>query len=138
MDAVWLALGGLAVSAFTSATILPGNSEVVLAAFLYKWPDWLWPALLLATLANSAGSITSLWLGRRAPRKELSPRLEGWFARYGPAVLLLSWVPLIGDALPLAAGWLRLPWLASIVWLTAGKALRYLVLAWGVLAFAHG
>jgi membrane protein YqaA with SNARE-associated domain len=64
-------------------------------------------------LANTAGSATSLWLGYRAPRKELSPRLERWFARFGPAVLLLSWVPLIGDALPLAAGWLRLPWLPA-------------------------
>ena len=136
MQAVWLALGGLVVSAFTSATILPGNSELVLAAFLYKWPDWLWPALLLATVANTAGSATSLWLGYRAPRKELSPRLERWFARFGPAVLVLSWVPVIGDALPLAAGWLRLPWTASLCWLTVGKAARYLVLAWGVVALA--
>ncbi|RMC94239.1 DedA family protein [Aquitalea palustris] len=137
MQAVWLALGGLVVSAFTSSTILPGNSEVVLAAFLYKWPDWLWPALLLATVANSAGSATSLWLGRVAPKKEVSPRIQRWFERYGPAVLLLSWVPLIGDALPLAAGWLRLPWLPSLLWLTVGKAARYLVLAWGVLAALH-
>jgi membrane protein YqaA with SNARE-associated domain len=136
MQAVWLALGGLVLSAFTSATILPGNSELVLAAFLYKWPGWLWPALLLATLANSAGSATSLWLGYRAPHKALSPRLERWFTRFGPAVLVLSWVPVIGDALPLAAGWLRLPWLSSLLWLTLGKALRYLVLAWGVVALA--
>jgi len=44
MQAVWLALGGLVLSAFTSSTILPGNSEVVLAAFLYKWPATASPA----------------------------------------------------------------------------------------------
>ncbi|MGR2681093.1 YqaA family protein [Chromobacterium haemolyticum] len=130
---VWLGLGGLAVSAFTSSTILPGNSELALSAFLYKWPDWLWPALLVATVANTAGSVTSLWLGRLAPRKELPPRLAGWFQRFGPAVLILSWLPVVGDAIPLAAGWLRLPWWSSILWLTLGKAARYLALAWGVL-----
>ncbi|OWY41009.1 hypothetical protein CEK28_01695 [Xenophilus sp. AP218F] len=133
--AAW-ALGGLALSAFTSATILPGSSELALSAFLYQWPQWLWPALLIATVANTAGSVTSLWLGRLAPRKELSPRLARGFERFGPAVLLLSWVPLIGDAIPLAAGWLRLPWLPCLLWLTLGKAARYLALAWGVLALA--
>ena len=133
MDAAWLALGGVALSAFLSATLLPGNSELALSAFLYRWPDWLWPALLLATLANSAGSATSLWLGSRVPPKTLSPRLQRWFDRFGPAVLSLAWMPFIGDALPLAAGWLRLPKLSCLLWLTVGKAARYAVLAWGVL-----
>lgn len=129
MDAAALALAGLSASAFLSATLLPGNSELALTAFLYKWPDWLWPALLAATLANAAGSVSSLWLGRLAPKKELTPRLARWFARFGPATLLLAWVPLIGDALPLAAGWLRLPLLPSVLWLTVGKGLRYGVIA---------
>jgi membrane protein YqaA with SNARE-associated domain len=118
MQAVWLALGGLVVSAFTSATILPGNSELVLAAFLYKWPDWLWPALLLATGQPQAAPPACGWDAPRARNCH-----QGWSAGlpFGPAVLLLSWVPLIGDALPLAAGWLRLPWLASLVWLTLAR-----------------
>ena len=129
MDTAALALAGLAASAFLSATLLPGNSELALTAFLYKWPDWLWPALLSATLANSAGSVSSLWLGRLAPQKALTPRLAHWFERFGPATLLLAWVPLIGDALPLAAGWLRLPLLPSVLWLTVGKGLRYAAIA---------
>ncbi|MDN0074399.1 DedA family protein [Crenobacter sp. SG2303] len=118
-------LSGLAASAFLSATLLPGNSEVALSAFLYKWPGWLWPALCVATVANSAGSATSVWLGRRVPAKELSPRVARWFGRFGPATLLLSWAPFIGDALPLAAGWLRLKWAPCLVWITLGKFLRY-------------
>lgn len=137
MDAAALALAGLAASAFLSATVLPGNSELALTAFLYKWPDWLWPALLAATLANAVGSASSLWLGRLAPKKELSPRLSRWFDRFGPATLLLAWVPLIGDALPLAAGWLRLPLLSSMLWLTIGKGLRYGAIALTVQALAR-
>jgi len=129
-ELAWLA--GLAASAFLSATVLPGNSELALAALLKQAPQLLWPALLVASVANTAGSATSLWLGRRAPRKEMPARTARWFARFGPATLLLSWVPLLGDALPLAAGWLRLPWWPCLLWLAAGKTLRYLLLAWGV------
>ena len=44
---------------------------------------------------------------------------------YGTPVLLLAWVPLIGDALCLAAGWLRLnPWQAAL-FMALGKFVRY-------------
>lgn len=125
-------LAGLAASAFLSATVLPGNSELALSALLYQQPSLLWPAVLVASVANTAGSATSLWLGRRAPAKALPARTARWFARFGPATLLLSWVPLLGDALPLAAGWLRLPWWPCLLWLAAGKTLRYLLLVWGL------
>ncbi|GGY12339.1 YqaA family protein [Paludibacterium paludis] len=131
-----LALGGLAASAFLSSTLLPGNSEIALAAFLYKWPhDASW-ALAVATFANTAGSLTSLVIGRLAPRKEMPPRIERLFARYGSASLALAWVPFIGDAIPLAAGWLRLPVVPCVIWLTLGKAARYAILAYSVIRLA--
>ena len=135
MDAVWLGLGGLALSAFLSATVLPGNSELALGAFLYQWPSWWLAALLLATLANSLGSASSLYLGRLAPRKVLTGRALGTLQRFGPAALLLSWVPVLGDALPLAAGWLRLPVLPCLVWIVLGKCLRYAMLVLAIKAW---
>ncbi len=53
----------------------------------------------------------------------------GMLYRWGPAALLLSWAPLVGDALCAAAGWLRLPLLPCALWMAAGKAARYGVLA---------
>jgi len=48
--------------------------------------------------------------------------------KYGTPALLLAWVPLIGDALCVAAGWLRLnPWQAALFMLL-GKFARYLVI----------
>ncbi|MGL6071233.1 YqaA family protein [Craterilacuibacter sp.] len=132
MDAAWLGLGGLALSAFLSATILPGNSEIALGAFLYQWPDWWMMALLLATVANSLGSATSLYFGRLAPKKEISGRALVWLQRFGPSALLLSWIPLLGDALPLVAGWLRLPVLPCMAWIVLGKGLRYGVIVLGI------
>jgi membrane protein YqaA with SNARE-associated domain len=50
--------------------------------------------------------------------------------RYGTPALLLAWVPLIGDALCLTAGWLRLnPWQAAL-FMAIGKFARY-----GLIAF---
>jgi len=48
--------------------------------------------------------------------------------RYGTPVLLLAWMPLIGDALCVAAGWLRLnPWQAAL-FMAIGKFARYLLI----------
>ena len=49
--------------------------------------------------------------------------------KYGAPVLLLSWVPVIGDPLCVAAGWLRLnPWL-SLAFMALGKGARYWAIA---------
>ena len=44
--------------------------------------------------------------------------------------MLLSWVPLVGDALVAVAGAVRMPFLPFLIWLSIGKAARYLVVAW--------
>ena len=45
--------------------------------------------------------------------------------RYGSPVLLLSWVPVIGDPLCAAAGWLRISWHRALLFIAAGKIARY-------------
>ncbi len=52
-----------------------------------------------------------------------------WVQRFGAPILLLSWLPLIGDPLCAMAGWLRLPWRACLFFIVLGKFARYLVLA---------
>lgn len=49
--------------------------------------------------------------------------------RYGTPVLLLAWAPLIGDALCLAAGWLRLSPLRAALFMLIGKFARYALVA---------
>jgi len=49
--------------------------------------------------------------------------------RYGTPALLFAWAPLIGDALCLAAGWLRLnPW-QVLLFMATGKFARYSLIA---------
>jgi membrane protein YqaA with SNARE-associated domain len=104
--------------------VLPGGSEVVLFALLKLHPQLLWPALLAATIGNTLGAMTSYLLGRLVPRDH-HHRSVAWLQRHGSPVLLLAWAPLIGDALCVAAGWLRInPWHAALFMLL-GKGARY-------------
>lgn len=132
MDIIW-ALGGLAVSAFTSATILPGTSEAAFLAALHVYPQYWGTILLVAGLANGLGSVVSYGMGRLIPPKKQPPeKVLLWLKRWGVWALLLAWVPLVGDGLPIAAGWLRLNVWYSTLMLVAGKFLRYAVLLAGM------
>lgn len=127
-------LSGLFLACFLAATFLPGGSEVVFLAFIATWPEQKMEALLFATLGNTLGGMSSYALARLLPEKSLARLGEKPLAmarRWGSPILLLSWLPLIGDLLCVAAGWLRLPWLPSALWMALGKGLRYALIAAG-------
>ncbi len=47
---------------------------------------------------------------------------------YGTPLLLLSWLPVIGDPLCLAAGWIGIRLLPALLFITVGKGVRYALL----------
>lgn len=133
---VALSLASLFASSFLSATLLPGNSEVVLVAMLLSGVSQPWLLVVIATMGNSLGGLTNVILGRFFPLREKSRWQEkavGWLKRYGAATLLLSWMPVIGDLLCLLAGWMRISWGPVLFFLCLGKALRYVLVAWATL-----
>ena len=123
-----VSLWALFASAFVSATILPGNSEIVLVAVL-KAGAGLPAAVAVATLGNTLGGLTTYGLGRLLPSRVPEGSAVARVRRYGATVLLLSWLPVVGDALCAAAGWLRLPWPLCALAIAVGKLLRYLAVA---------
>jgi membrane protein YqaA with SNARE-associated domain len=141
-------LTGLFLSSFLAATVLPGGSEIVFAALLMAQPELALPALLVATLGNMLGGLSTYALARLLPERKVGAgetprrkypggsarqaRIHAAVLRYGAPVLSLAWAPVIGDVLCAAAGWLRLPWLACALWMALGKGARYAVLAWGI------
>ncbi len=123
-----VSLMALFASSFLAATLLPGGSEAVLFGVLKLHPGQLWTALAVATLGNTLGGMSSYLIGRVLPPKQ---NLRGLPAarKYGAPVLLLSWVPILGDPLCVTAGWLRLdPWLSAL-YIALGKLARYAVIA---------
>lgn len=123
-----VSLAALFTSSFLAATLLPGGSEAVLFAVLKFHPQQFWPALAVATLGNTLGGMSSYLIGRIIPQAKPLKGLAT-LQKYGSATLLLSWVPIIGDPLCVAAGWLRLnPWLSAL-FIAVGKFARYWVIA---------
>ena len=122
-------LAGLFLSSFLSATLLPGGSEALLFAVLRLHPEQATLALVLATIGNTLGGMTTYGMARLVPQK-LAERPLAMARRWGAPVLILAWAPIIGDLLCAAAGWLRLPWLASALWMAVGKAARYGAVLW--------
>lgn len=124
-------------SAFLSATLLPLNSEIVLLAML----DRAQPTLvlwLIATTGNSLGSMVNWVLGsyllkfqssRWFPFKEQTlQRAQQWFERYGKWSLLLAWMPVIGDALTVIAGTMKVRLSIFTLLVVIGKGARYALL----------
>jgi membrane protein YqaA with SNARE-associated domain len=127
MDAA-ASLWTLFASSFLAATLLPGGSEAVLYAVLKGHPDTAWTAVGIATVGNTLGGLSSYLVGRLIPRTRPLKGLAG-VRRYGAPVLLLAWVPFIGDPLCVAAGWLRLNIALATAYMAIGKLARYAVIA---------
>ena len=122
----------LFASSFLAATLLPGGSEAVLFAVLKMHPDSASSAVAGATVGNTLGGMSSYLVGRLIPQTKPLKGL-GLLQRFGSPLLLFSWVPLIGDALCVAAGWLRLNPALAAVYMAVGKCARYALIAAAVL-----
>lgn len=133
----------LFLSAFGAATILPGSSELIFSALLIDHPEALAGLFVVATLGNTLGSVANWLLGRflvqfqdRAWFPVSGKRLDQashLFQRFGYPLLLLAWVPVIGDPLTVAAGVLKARFLPFCLLVLIGKAARYGLLATAVL-----
>jgi membrane protein YqaA with SNARE-associated domain len=137
---------GLFASALLAATIVPMQSEAILVALLIAGDLPPWALIAVATFGNVGGSVINWWLGLYLQRSvtvkdhrwfTVTPaRLAeaiAWYQRYGRWSLLLSWLPIIGDPLTLAAGFLREPLPRFVLIVLIAKLSRYLVVAWLVL-----
>lgn len=146
---VWLSLPTVGLPAvftvsFVSATLLPLGSEPVLFGYIKLNQEMFWVAVCVATVGNTLGGMLNWLLGfgaSKAQEKLVGQRehkLLGWFEKLGPPALLLSWLPIVGDPLCAVAGWLRLPWLACMIYMAIGKFLRYVTMTYVLLMIPDG
>ncbi|MGA1614643.1 MAG: YqaA family protein [Lutimaribacter sp.] len=133
------ALTGLFLAAFVAATLLPAQSEALLAYLVVQSAYSVALLVAVATLGNVLGSCVNWGLGRffrqyRDARwfpvsARHQARAETIYRRYGRASLLLSWVPIIGDPITCVAGLLGEDLRVFVVIVTLAKAGRYCVVA---------
>lgn len=140
-----LSLAGLFLAALLAATLVPAQSEAVLAGLVLAGSHPVWLLLAVATAGNVLGSLVNWIIGRHLVRfsdrrwfpasGEQLARASCWYARWGHWSLLASWLPVIGDPLTLAAGILREPlWRFALI-VTLAKAGRYVALTVATLQF---
>lgn len=142
----WSAYGGLFLSAFIAATLLPTASEAVLVGLVLAREQPVEMLLLVASVGNVLGAVVNWVLGRWIthfqdrswfPVKPVSlARAQGWYVRHGKWSLLLSWAPVIGDPLTVVAGVMREPLPVFLLLVTVAKFGRYLVLTWMTLGLS--
>ena len=136
---VWLFVGSLLAS-----TLVPGGVEVLLYSLYQSQRHDVVSLLLVAVIGNTLGALITWWVGALL-RRGLSR--AGWYTRigsvfkledtslnrvrkWGVPVLLFSWMPVVGDPLCLAAGYLRLPFWPGASMIFLGKLARYVALLW--------
>jgi len=147
-------LSAIFIISLVSATLLPLGSEPAVFAYVKLAPHMFWPAVVVGTVGNTLGGVISYYTGRGAhvalerwrekhPQQKHAAadgtmqakpgeaggrwhqRIQSCLQRLGPAALLLSWLPIVGDPLCAVAGWLRLAIWPCVVYMTIGKFLRY-------------
>ncbi|BBN80065.1 membrane protein [Pseudoalteromonas sp. A25] len=140
---MWL-YSGLFLSALSSATLLPGSSEVLLSGLALTQNANLLMLWLIATLGNVLGSCINYWLGRHVMHFKDSrwfpvtqrqiEKANAQYARFGSYSLLFAWVPIIGDPLTVFAGIFKMRKGLFLLLVSLGKGLRYAM----VIALAVG
>lgn len=129
---------GLFSGSFLSATLLPFPSEGLLLAYLeLDYP--VWSCVLLASIANSLGGITNYFIGRFCGSDRIINRfkinenkLSLWekrFSKHGYFIGLFSWLPIIGDPMLIALGFLKVKFWPLLFTVFIGKTARYAVVA---------
>ena len=126
------------LSSFLASTLLPGGSEVILGVVAYQGEFDPLALLLVATAGNTLGGMSTWAVGRfldwcYPSESFIQSKYQcalNWLKRWGSSALVLSWIPIVGDPLCLAGGWLRIHWCAALLWIGLGKAARYAVIVY--------
>ncbi|TYC69991.1 DedA family protein [Stappia sp. BW2] len=136
MSASLLGLFGVS---FLAATLLPAQSELGLSGLIALGTDPVFLLVATASLGNTLGAMVNWGLGRAATawstaswfpvKPDKLAKATGWYHRYGRWSLLLSWAPIIGDPLTLAAGVLKEPFWSFTLLVAIAKTTRYVLVA---------
>lgn len=127
---------GLFLGTFLAATVMPFSSDALYIGVLAAGVNPT-AALLVGTLGNWLGGITTYFIGRIGKwewmekwfrvKRETLEKQKRFVDKWGVWLAILSWVPVIGDALVIALGFYKCPAVWTIVLMLIGKFGRFLV-----------
>lgn len=125
---------GLFAACFLSATILPFSSDIVFGSLIAFGLTPV-PCLIIASIGNWLGGMTNYYLGYLGKtewiekylkiEKKKIEKIQNWLDNKGAYMAFFSFLPVIGDLIPLALGYLKANVLIVNVSMFIGKFVRY-------------
>lgn len=129
---------GLFIGSFLAATVVPFSSDALLLGLLFAGYSVV-PTVIVATLGNWLGGLTSYWLGWLGKwewierflhiKHETLVKHKSKIDRFGAWLALLTWLPFVGDVFALALGFYRVNFRSSALLMLVGKGARFVMWA---------
>ena len=132
---------GMLVSAFLAGSFLPFSSEAVMFGLMAVGVE-PWSLVAYATVGNVAGGMFNYWVGHFGRldwiekylhvKKASLDRAASFMKDRGAWMGFFAFVPILGSAITIMLGLMHSNKYISLISMTLGKFLRYLLLAYGV------
>ena len=130
---------GLLVASFIAGSVFPFSSEAVMLAMLAAGVD-PWEMVIFASIGNVAGSMFNYGVGRMGRldwiekylhvKKESLDKAQRFMGGRGAWMGFFTFLPILGSAISILLGLMRANMFITLISITLGKVMRYMILAW--------
>lgn len=130
---------GMLIASFIAGSVFPFSSEAVMLAMLAAGVD-PWELVITASIGNVAGSMFNYGVGRLGRldwiekylhvKKESLDRAQRFMGGHGAWMGFFAFLPIFGSAISILLGLMRANIIITLISITLGKVMRYLIIAW--------
>lgn len=131
---------GMLIAAFLAGSFFPFSSEAVMLGFMAAGLD-NWPLIIYGTIGNVLGSLFNYGVGHlgrldwverylHVKKKDLD-KVQRFMAGRGAWMGFFAFLPILGSAITIMLGFMRSNFIISMLSITIGKLLRYVILVFG-------
>ena len=130
---------GMLIASFIAGSVFPFSSEAVMLAMLTAGVD-PWELVITASIGNVAGSMFNYGVGRLGRldwiekylhvKKESLDRAQRFMGGHGAWMGFFAFLPILGSAISILLGLMRANIIITLISITLGKVMRYLIIAW--------
>ena len=130
---------GMLIASFIAGSVFPFSSEAVMLAMLAAGVD-PWELVITASIGNVAGSMFNYGVGGLGRldwiekylhvKKESLDRAQRFMGGHGAWMGFFAFLPILGSAISILLGLMRANIIITLISITLGKVMRYLIIAW--------
>ena len=130
---------GMLIASFIAGSVFPFSSEAVMLAMLAAGVD-PWELVITASIGNVAGSMFNYGVGRLGRldwiekylhvKQESLDRAQRFMGGHGAWMGFFAFLPILGSAISILLGLMRANIIITLISITLGKVMRYLIIAW--------